>query len=392
MSAATPNRIFPTIFALNGVSGFSHLAQIGIIYPLISLWLAEQQVPAAQIGLVGSMHWAGMLLGILYAPFWMFRVGPRIVVLSGCVVTAVISTAMPAIPLTAIWLWCIAGAGLGAAVGLRWIGNESWLYSIIEGSLRGRIVGIHETLIHASQTAGPVLIAFIGAASANSFYAGAAFALIAMLPFFWATAAMPNGGQAKPESLRHFVANVLRHAPHSLGIRLGLLAGLVDGVLFGMLAVYVVKRGASATDAALVMTVFGVGGLVSSAPLGWLSDARGVRFAAVTLAVIGVVGAALLWSHVPLLLWPSACLLGVFAGMLTLAIIAGTQHAANNDKDMGVAIGEISISFTIGTILGPVAAGAMMDALGLWSFPALILVMCAAVVMTIRKRRGARAV
>ncbi len=388
MAVASENRLVQTIIALNIVSALAQLSQMGIIYPLVSIWLASKNVSASEIGLVGSMQWVGMLGGLLYAPFGMFRTSARTMVLIGCLGTAVIACMMPHIAASAIWLWCVASAAIGFGVGLRWIGNESWLYSIISGAQRGRIVGIHETLIHISQTVGPILIAWIGVTTDWGFYSSAFFAACAVLPFFWAHEPMPTNNLTVPVSIAHFAKVMWHHAQYSIGVQLGFLAGLIDGVLFGMLAVYEVKGGASAAEAAIVMTVFGAGGLLSSAPLGWLSDARGVRYAAVVASLVGIAGAILLWANQSLLHWPAVFLLGVVAGcMLTLAIIAVTEHAANHEKDMSIAMGEISIAFTIGTIIGPIMTGAAMDNFGLWTLPALTIFLCAAVLLLMRLKR-----
>lgn len=381
----------PTIVALNAVSGIAQLSQMGIIYPLIALWLADKNISAAEIGLVGSAQWAGMLFGILYAPHLMYATKARTIVIIGCGGSAVAALVMPWIPAAMIVAWCLVSAAFGVGIGLRWIGNESWLYSIISGAQRGRIVGIHETLIHLGQVIGPLLIAWIGIASANIFYLGAAVALAAVMPLWWADIPMQNIAHSKPEAMHHFLLGMLRHMRHIFGIRLGFLAGIVDGVLFGMLAVYEVRNGASTQQAALVMTVFGIGGLLASAPLGWLSDKFGINFASAASALTGITGSVILSGGPSWLHWPAVFMLGAVAAcMLTLAIIAGTEQAAKQHKNMSVAMSEISIAFTIGTIIGPVAAGAAMDRLGLWTFPALTLSLCSAVMLLLPTRKIAR--
>ena len=69
------DRAGPTIVALNAVSGLAHLAQFGLLYPLFALWLDARGMPTWQVGLVGSAAWAGMLVGNLFAPRWMQRIG-----------------------------------------------------------------------------------------------------------------------------------------------------------------------------------------------------------------------------------------------------------------------------------------------------------------------------
>jgi MFS family permease len=381
----------PTIVALNAVSAIAQLSQMGIIYPLIALWLADKNISASEIGLVGSAQWTGMLGGILYAPQLMYLTKARSIVILGCVGSGVAALLMPWIPATLTALWCAVVAVFGFGIGLRWIGNESWLYSIISGAQRGRVVGIHETLIHLAQVIGPLLIAGIGIASTNIFYLGAAAAMCAVLPLFWANVPMQNVRDHQPAPVHLFLRGMWSDINHIFGIRIGFLAGVFDGVLFGMLAVFEVNSGASTERAAIVMTVFGIGGLLSSAPLGWLSDRRGIAYASATTAGVGIVGSIMLGSGMNLLHWPAVFLLGVVAGcLLTLAIIAGTEQAAQEQKNMGTAMSEISIAFTVGTIIGPVMAGAAMDTWGLWTFPTLTLLLCGWVLLMLWTQKTAR--
>jgi MFS family permease len=381
----------PTIIALNAVSAIAQLAQMGIVYPLIALWLADKNNSAGEIGLVGSAQWTGMLFGILYAPQLMYLTKARTIVIWGCVGSGFAALTMPWIPADSIAIWCAVAAVFGFGIGLRWIGNESWLYSIISGAQRGRVVGIHETLIHLSQVIGPLLIAWIGIASANIFYLGAAVAACAVLPLSWANIPMQNAQDHQPAPVHIFLRGMWHDIKHIFGIRIGFLAGIVDGVLFGMLAVYEVNSGASTERAAIVMTVFGIGGLLASAPLGWLSDKRGIGFASTASACVGIAGSLMLWSGTDFFHWPAVFLLGAVAGcLLTIAIIAGTEQAAQEQKNMGAAMSEISIAFTVGTILGPVMAGAAMDAWGLWAFPALTLLLCGLLLLMLRMQKIAR--
>jgi MFS family permease len=372
----------PTIVALNAVSAIAQLAQMGIVYPLIALWLADKNISASEIGLVGSAQWAGMLFGILYAPHLMHATKARTLVIIGCVGSGLAALVMPWIPASMLFPWCMVSAVFGFGIGLRWIGNESWLYSIISGAQRGRVVGIHETFIHLSQTIGPLLIAWMGIATTNIFYFGAAFAGAAVLPLFWANIPMRTINAEKPATVHRFLLGMARDIKHGFGIRLGFLAGVIDGVLFGMLAVYEVRSGASTEQAAVIMTVFGVGGLLTSAPFGWLSDKYGLSFATATTASIGAAAALMLWGGLSIMHWPAVFILGAVAGcLLTLAIIACSEQAAREYKNMSIAMSEISIAFTVGTIIGPVLVGAGMDALGLWIFPALTLLLSVTVLL-----------
>jgi len=367
-----------TVIALNAVSGLAHIAQFGIIYPLLSLWLDAHGMPAWQIGLVGSAVWLGMMFGNLLAPQWLARLGAGALAAGGCLSTAVLALLMPLLPTQALLLWCLASSLLGIGIGLRWIGVESWLYAIVSGAQRGKVVGVHETLIYAAQCAGPALVALLGIDSI-SFFVGSGFAVLGSLPLLLARTPMPAPRDQTALRPGAVLLGLVQHLRRSLGNQLGLLAGVLDGVLFGMLGIYFVRRGLGADQAAFMMTIFGLGALVSQVPLGWWSDRFGVRSATRLAAVLGLAGALLLFAaHAPWD-WPAAVLLGLVTSCgLTVAIIAATQSASEEKRNMGVAVAEVSIAFTLGSALGPVLAGTLLDFCGPGALPLLAALGCCA--------------
>ena len=403
---------------LNIVSVLSHFAQFGLIYPLVSLWLAFNNVPSWEIGLVASLYWCGMLLGSTIAPFGMHTMGVRkVIVLSACI-TAVAALSMAYLPVnspTALkavghtfltylptWLvWGLMGAVIGLGTGLRWVANESWLYALVPTESSGRIVGWHETLIHLTQTLGPVVIAAVGVGSVWGFYWGAFAAIFSAVAVLFARTPMPENVTAQTlaahssaaQTRDSFTASVLKiwrqmwqgWITTDLGLcaKVGLWAGLIDGVLFGMFTIYCVNINMSADVAAWIMVVFGLGGLLSSAPLGILCDRKGLAFAIRCICLLGFITVALLILHRMLtthslfsggnvfafsnhiVLWIAAAGLGVIAAAgLTLAMIVATQDASRLNRDLAQSIGEVSLAFTLGSIAGPAMAGVALEFFG----------------------------
>ena len=361
-----------TLVSLNAVSGFAQLAQFGILYPLVALWLDAHDMPTWQVGLVGSSVWLGMFAGNLFAPGLLKRWGPAALAGTGCVGTIVLGVAMPQLSANLLGLWLLASALLGVCVGLRWIGVESWLYAIVDSTQRGRLIGLHETVIYLAQGLGPSVIAILGVSSQLSFYAGALAAFAAALALPMARIPMPASTNAAAMAPQSVLFGLWRHARHSLGVQLGLLAGVLDGILFGMLAIYFVRGGMNPEQAAFMMTIFGLGGLVSQIPLGWWSDRNGVRSATKLVAMSGLLGVVMLLTGSSTMAWFAAFFLGSIAACgLTVAIIATTHQATELGTDMGLAVAEVSIAFTLGSCVGPLLAGILMDATGLISLPLL---------------------
>ena len=384
------------VLRLNAVSGFAHLAQVGLLYPLVTLWLDARGVGATQIGLIGSFLWLGVLLGNLFTPLWQSRLSARALVMVSCVLTAVTSLAMSVAP-PQVLPWGALAFALGLAIGIRWIANESWLYSAVDHAQRGRVVGVHETVIGVGQTAGAALLTLVGVALAYGFYLGAVFAALAAIPLWGAAVQQAPAADQKAvrSSMSRMAAATLmrlvRGASSSSVYRIALLSGLVDGVLFGMLPVYLTREGFDSRMAALALTVFGVAGILTQTPLGVACDRLGLKRCVRYAAVIGVAGVLVLGaahyfrgsdaaaSAVSVwLLWLAVVLLGVVAPCtLTLAIVAATESAAKRACSMAQALSETSILFCVGSAIGPVLAGWSMDAAGTASYAWLALVIVA---------------
>lgn len=385
----TKNARFSTLLALNGVSGFAHLAQFGLLYPLVALYLSARGLPAWEVGVVGTLFWSGMLLGSTGAPSLMFFFGARRVVGLATVLTVLAALGFAQLPLHGSWpnwlLWGAVGSVVGLGTGLRWVANESWLYSLCSADRLGTVVGWHETLIHAVQALGPMVIAAVGLASVAGFYWAAVAAALCFLVLPFAREPMPTQALATrpihPAQLLMAMLRSLRTPQRGAAARLGIWAGLMDGVLYGMFAVYCVQRGVSAQQAAVLMVVFGLGGLVTSAPLGMLCDRKGVAFALRLMAYAGMVMAAVL--QLPLefaqgaALWLAAAVLGMLSP-LTLTMIVATQDASRPEYsgDLGQAIGQASLAFTLGTVAGPALAGWVLDAGGALGYTALTALLC----------------
>jgi predicted MFS family arabinose efflux permease len=363
---------------LNGVSGLSQLAQFGVLYPLLAMWLDSHGMPAHRIGVVVASVWPGMLLGNLLTPVLSTRLTARVVALGSCVGTALLALVLPLIHASQFVGWVSAAAGFGFLVGLRWVSVEGWVFGLIEGPLRGRLIAVHETIIYAAQALGPVLIAAVGLLESTTFILASAIAAAAVLPLLL-TSHSPRltlVGTADRRPLRLLVG--MWHARRSdPSMALGLLSGIIDGALLGMLSVHLIRAGQNAVAASLMLAVFGMGGLLSQIPLGWLCDRRGLKYATRVTALIGLAGVLLLVLSTGFGVSVGVALLGALAANgLTLSTNSATEHARKTNGDMIVAISRVSIAFTIGSGLGPVAAGYAIGLSAQYALPAITTAGC----------------
>jgi MFS family permease len=350
---------------LNGVSGLTHLAQFGVIYTLLAMWLESRGMITPRIGMVVASVWVGMLMGNLLTPMLLTRCNARTIALLSCVCTALWAFWVPNLPSTEFFTWLGAAALFGFVVGLRWVSVEGWVFELIDGPHKGRLIAVHESIIYAAQALGPVCIGVVGLLDGSAFHIASATAAAAVLPLMLTTqtprACTTRAADRQPLNVLRGIWQARRSDP---SIALGVLSGITDGALLGMLSVHLLRAGQSQVDTSMMLVVFGAGGLLSQFPLGWLADRMGVESATRATSLIGFAGTALLLLNTGLGLWAGAALLGVLAACgLTLSIIAATERAKRTQGDMVIAIARVSIAFTVGSAFGPLLAGFAM----MWS-------------------------
>ncbi|HSH71834.1 MAG TPA: MFS transporter [Methylophilaceae bacterium] len=349
-----------SIVALNAVSTLSQIGQFGLGTTLLPIALEARHATPELIGLTSAAFWFGMLGGLLVAGQLTRSLGYRNTVILGLIVSAI---SFLLTPLLGIDWWLIPAAGVGFGLGLRWIANETWLYRLSPVHARGRIIGIHETLIALGSVAGPMIIVALGVSKPSAFWAAAAACMIAIPPLFIATtlAAVDETAADTSQSAKPGINTGMRqHLVFWLGFG-GLIAGLggwIEGSLLALLPVYVTDIGLSSTDTAWLLTVLGIGAMVCQYPIGWLSDHKGVLYTAKLCAAFGIISAivALTAGHYLHALSITAFLVGgVGGGLLTLGMVWATQHGTGSAITNRVR--QVSIIYTTLSALGPMCAG-----------------------------------
>jgi MFS family permease len=347
-----------TIGALNTASTLAQVAQFGIAFVVLPVWLAGHGLDASQLGMFASSLWLGQLPGLALAPWLCQRIGARWVIVLGLLCTA---TAFGGIALGAWPIWLGGGTLAGFGLGLRWIGLEPWLYRIAPAEARGRLVGFHETLIALAPIVAPLLAGYFGLQGRAVFWIGAVFCVGAMAPL--AFARVPATGVATLPAGNLDVARVTvpRDRLFKQGVVIALVGGMMEAAVSGLFALFAQGRGMSIDLTADLLAVFGLGGLLMQYGVGWLADHRGVGTAALTCAAgTALVSVALVLPLSHALVMVAVFLLGGFiTAFLTLALIASTMTASGN---MASNVSMISMLYTLSAVAGPLIAGATIKA------------------------------
>ncbi len=370
-----------TVVALNLTSTLAQVGQYGVGFVVLPLWLVHLGLSPSWLGVIGALQWFGMLLGIQVAPRFVTRLGARRSVTLGLVCSA---AGFALLPVASVLGWSVAAAAIGFGLGLRWISLEPWLYGLIPQQLRGRIVGLHETLIGVAPIAAPALVAWLGMGRLTPTALALGATVLGLLPLAWAT--RPD----MPHPDRKGVDEGFGLRPLALGVAIAAGGGFVEGSFTVLVPLMGNGWGLSSQQMAWLLTVYGASGLLLQLPLGWLADRSGVRAAAlavVTVALLGFVTLALARGN-------AAITAGIFMlggsvnAFLTLAMIAAvTAHEVAASR----AVARISWYFTASSGVGPLVLGPVLERLGASTLPLLLgaaLLPLGFVLLAMRGRRS----
>jgi MFS family permease len=344
---------------VNALSFCSQAVQLGAVPALIALRLNASGYSVTVLGIVAAAPWLAVLLLGHAIPKLLARhnyipVNATALTVSAAAVAVIIFTTSPIVVFAANFC-------LGLGLILRWIACDSWIIDLAPDALRGRAIGIHETLMGCGIAAGPLIIALFGSQSAAPLVACLGLLFVATYALF------SVGGSATAAASDSPTARSLRYL--SLMALAAFIAGFIETSSVSFLPVLSLHAHWPIAST-LALGVFTVGGTVLQMPIGYLADAVGYRAAQLITAGVIVISAAsfiLLGHHfVPLLLTLFA-LGGAAGAMNTLAVIeAGSSVAANL---ISAAASRVALAYTVGSIIGPPTVGFLVAILGPASFP-----------------------
>ncbi|MBA3448416.1 MAG: MFS transporter [Pseudaminobacter sp.] len=332
---------------------------IGLGMPLLSIILENRGYSASMIGLNTAV--AG-LASIAAAPL-----ATPLAVRFGVVWTMLGMILMGALSFVgfyfapAFWMWFPLRVTLHVALTVLFILSEFWISTSAPPERRGFVLGIYATVLSIGFAFGPWLFAQMGSGGFMPF--GTVFLLV-MLAAIPVLAAWRESPTIVGESgAGQFVRYIWLVPTATAAV---LVFGAVETGGFALFPVYGNRIGYSESDAALLLTMIGLGNVVMQIPLGMVSDRiRDRRHLLLGCAVFGLAGMILLplvsgnWRLMAGLLFVWG---GAVAGLYTI----GLAHLGSrlSGHDLANANAAFVLCYGLGMVLGPQAIGIGMDLFG----------------------------
>jgi MFS transporter, DHA1 family, multidrug resistance protein len=373
-----------------GLIAFFVMVGFGVVIPVLPVFVRSFDVGYTEVGAVIS---AFALMRLVASPFCgklIDRGGERTILAIGIGIVAV-SSAMVGIAQSYLEVLLLRGAG-GIGSAMFSISAMTLLLGTTDRSMRGRAVGFYQGGFLIGGMAGPALgglLAIISLRAPFFFYAGTlVVAGVVGLAFL-----RPRSGQSADTASEPAPVIPFRQVIADPRFRAACLANFASGwaslgvrsALVPVLVVEVLHRTELWTGIAFAIAA--VAQTLALGPAGKFVDTVGRRpaiigaYASAAAVMVAIPFAGDIWMLTALL-----CVYGVAAAFMGTAPAAAVGDAAGARSGQPVAI--FSAFSDLGAIVGPLVAGALLDALSYQAaFGSAVVLMLAASVYALRMPR-----
>jgi len=343
-----------TLFQLSGVF---------MLLPLLLFLLKRGEVSNTVAGLFAATEWLGIFVVTPFASAITRAMGRRNALWLASVTPPLTAFGFLLTDQLAAWFVLLL---LGAmAGGMRWVLAEAFIAEFAPPQHRGLLIGAYATMIGMTMVVGPALLAWLGADDPAALRIVIGFMLIGLA---W-TALIPRLPQDHDSDTARVGLIGLWHAVRANPVVM--LAGFVGGFfemgLSSVLPIYGLSLGLPAGQAALLLSLSGLGGTLCAIPAGMVADRfaspeLGRRRLMVLLAVLLLLSGALVLAveQVTVLVWAVALLWGSAGGTLytlTMLDIGSRETGITLVNSTAVLV----LTYTLGALVASSAAGLMLD-------------------------------
>ena len=336
-----------------------------IYSPLLSLLLEQRGASNFLIGSLATTPALGVMLSSFFVPMFLRMVGGRTLLLVGVFIEIFLIVWL--MLTDSLWAWFVIRFLGGFSGGIVFIVSETWLNEITPESLRGRVIGLYNTMLGLSFAIGPLVLSMTGIEGHLPFLIGIGLMSIAIAPLLTVKSYSPDGLDSPTFNVLSFV----RVAP--LLVMACFVVALKDMASVGLLPVYGVRSGLTEALAALMLFFAAIGGAVLQLPIGWLGDYFSRVGVMIVCGLVGIAGAIVLpfVIMVPWLLFLTLFIwMGCFAGVYTITLTLAGQWFRGTE--LAIAIASFGVFWGLGGLAGPVIAGYAMDLWGPNGFPLML--------------------
>ncbi|EMJ2332173.1 MULTISPECIES: MFS transporter [Enterobacter cloacae complex] len=325
---------------------------IAVLNTLVPLWLAHENLPTWQVGMVSSSFFTGNLLGTLLTGSLIKRFGFNRSYYLASLIFAVGCAGLGL--MVGFWSWMIWRFIAGVGCAMIWVVVESALMCSGTSRNRGRLLAAYMMVYYVGTVLGQLMVSKLPTDLMSVLPWVTGMVLAAILPLLFTRIVNQN---SEHQEATH-VWPMLRLRQARLGVNGCIISGIVLGSLYGLMPLYLNHQGVSDSGIGFWMAVMVSAGIVGQWPIGRLADRFGRLLVLRVQVFVVIMGCLAMLSNAAMA--PALFILG--AAGFTLYPVAMAWACEKVEHHQLVAMNQaLLLSYTIGSLLGPTFTAMLMQ-------------------------------
>ncbi|KYO07346.1 MFS transporter [Enterobacter hormaechei subsp. steigerwaltii] len=325
---------------------------IAVLNTLVPLWLAHENLPTWQVGMVSSSFFTGNLLGTLLTGSLIKRFGFNRSYYLASLIFAVGCAGLGL--MVGFWSWMVWRFIAGVGCAMIWVVVESALMCSGTSRNRGRLLAAYMMVYYVGIVLGQLMVSKLPTDLMSVLPWVTGMVLAAILPLLFTRIVNQN---SEHQEATH-VWPMLRLRQARLGVNGCIISGIVLGSLYGLMPLYLNHQGVSDSGIGFWMAVMVSAGIVGQWPIGRLADRFGRLLVLRVQVFVVIMGCLAMLSNAAMA--PALFILG--AAGFTLYPVAMAWACEKVEHHQLVAMNQaLLLSYTIGSLLGPTFTAMLMQ-------------------------------
>lgn len=323
-----------------------------VLNTLVPLWLAHENLPTWQVGMVSSSFFTGNLLGTLLTGSLIKRFGFNRSYYLASLIFAVGCAGLGL--MVGFWSWMVWRFIAGVGCAMIWVVVESALMCSGTSRNRGRLLAAYMMVYYVGTVLGQLMVSKLPTDLMSVLPWVTGMVLAAILPLLFTRIVNQN---SEHQEATH-VWPMLRLHQARLGVNGCIISGIVLGSLYGLMPLYLNHQGVSDSGIGFWMAVMVSAGIVGQWPIGRLADRFGRLLVLRVQVFVVIMGCLAMLSNAAMA--PALFILG--AAGFTLYPVAMAWACEKVEHHQLVAMNQaLLLSYTIGSLLGPTFTAMLMQ-------------------------------
>lgn len=352
MESTSFKKLFIILSIIVSISGFSQ----GMLLPLISVIFERSGISSSLNGIHATSLYIGVFLSSFFIEGLVRKSGFKYMILVGGGIVTISLILFPV--LKTLTFWFILRLLIGVGDNMLHFSTQTWLTHITPKDKLGRTISIYGFSFSAGFMLGPLLAKLVDISETLPFILSAILSLITVSLVLLIHNQFPSAN-LRPVSMINTLKNfgdVIRTS--WIAFMFPLLYGLFEAGLHSNFPVYGLRNGLDVTSITMILPAFSLGAILFQVPLGMFSDIHGRKKVLTLLTFIGGT-IFLLGDFIPnttFVLMTLFLVAGLFTGSFYgLGVSFMTDLTPRNNLPAGNLM--IAMSFSLGSIIGPVLGG-----------------------------------